>query len=151
MAEEFLNKAGTQALINKIKSDFAKKATTLEGYGIEDAYTKTETDEKIAAQVSAAYKPKGSVAFADLPAADAAHLNFMYNITDDFTTTADFVEGAGAKYPAGTDVAIINVGTDDAPEYKYNALGSKIDLTGYWSKTELTAIPTADVEAMFED
>lgn len=33
-------------------SDYAKKSTTLSGYGITDAYTKTETDNKISAVVS---------------------------------------------------------------------------------------------------
>ena len=42
----------------------ADKATTLDGYGITNAYTKDEINAKI----SAVYKPAGSVAFAELPA-----------------------------------------------------------------------------------
>lgn len=34
-----------------VLSDFAEKATTLAGYGITDAYTKTETDNAIAAEI----------------------------------------------------------------------------------------------------
>ena len=41
----------------------ADKATTLDGYGITNAYTKDEINAKI----SAVYKPAGAVAFAELP------------------------------------------------------------------------------------
>lgn len=34
-----------------VEEDYAKKATTLAGYGIADAYTATQTDEKIAAKI----------------------------------------------------------------------------------------------------
>ena len=101
------------------------------------------------AQVGA-LKPKGSVAFANLPQLTAANLNNMYNVTDAFTTTADFVEGAGKSYPAGTNVAIINTGTDQNPVYKYDAYTGVIDMSGYWSTSDLVAITTAQIDALFE-
>ena len=61
-----------------------------------------------------AYKAKGSKAFANLPAvgtATAADVGNVYNVTDAFTTTSDFVEGAGKKYPAGTNVVIVDAST----------------------------------------
>lgn len=100
--------------------------------------------------VVGALKPKGSVAFADLPQLTAANLNSMYNVTDEFTTTIDFVEGAGKTYPAGTNVAIINVGTDQNPVYKYDCYTGVMDLSGYWDKTELTAITAAQIDSLFE-
>ena len=60
-------------------------------------------DEKL----SVTYKASGSVFFADLPALAASREGHVYNIKDAFTTTADFVEGAGKDYPAGTNVAIV--------------------------------------------
>lgn len=45
----------------------------------------------------------GSVAFANIPTQDVS-AGDMYNITDDFTTDARFVEGAGIFVPAGTDI-----------------------------------------------
>lgn len=84
----------------------ADKATTLGGYGITDAYTKDEINAKI----SAVYKPAGSVAFAALPALAEDVLGNVYNVTDAFTTTANFVEGAGNKYPKGTNVVVVKVG-----------------------------------------
>lgn len=98
--------------------------------------TKTELDGKI----SAVYKPGGSVAFADLPAADEAHLGMVYNITDKFTSTAGFVEGAGTKHPAGTNVAVVKVGE----EFKYDALAGFVDLSGYQLKEEGKVLSSND-------
>ena len=46
----YLNAARTQELINEIKTRLSGKAdnaTTISGYGITDAYTKTEVDNKV--------------------------------------------------------------------------------------------------------
>ena len=56
----------------------ADKATTLDGYGITNAYTKDEINAKI----SAVYKPAGSVAFAELPSLSESILGNVYNVTD---------------------------------------------------------------------
>ena len=92
-----------------------------------DAVTKRQLDS---AKVGA-LKPSGSVAFASLPALTASVLNNLYNVTDAFTTTADFVEGAGKSYPAGTNVAVINTGTTANPVYKFDAMTGIVDLSGY--------------------
>lgn len=91
-------------------------------------------DDKISAAVSGALQPAGSVAFANLPQLAKANCNKIYNVTDAFTTTSDFVEGAGKSYPAGTNVAIINVGTAGTPSYKYDCYTGVIDLSGYMEK-----------------
>lgn len=106
----------------------ANAATTLAGYGITDAFTKDEINAKI----SAVYKPAGSVAFASLPALSADVLGDVYNVTDAFTTTANFVEGAGSKYPKGTNVVVVKVG--DA--YKYDVLAGFVDLSGLVEKED---------------
>ena len=108
----------------------AAKATTLAGYGIADAYTKAQID----GLVSAVYKPAGSAAFASLPAPAAAALGKVYNVTDAFTTDARFVDGAGKRYPAGTNVVVVQV--DSA--YKYDALSGMVDLSGYAKSAELS-------------
>lgn len=87
------------------------------------------------------YQPGGSYAFENIPALTAANLGFVYNITNAFTTTASFLEGAGIDYPAGTDVAIVNAGTAEIPVYKYNALGGVFD--GYQTKLQFDTMPTA--------
>ncbi len=61
-----------------------------------------------------AYKVKGSVPFANLPSVSTAtsdDVGNTYNVTTAFTTTADFLEGPGKKYPAGTNVVIVDAST----------------------------------------
>ena len=96
--------------------------------------TESQVDSKIDAAITGALQPAGSIAFASLPALAKANCNKIYNITDAFATTADFVEGAGKDYPAGTNVAIINTGTSSSPVYKYDAYTGVIDLSGYATK-----------------
>lgn len=108
-----------------------------------DVYTKTEIDGKI----SSVYKPGGSVAFASLPTADETHLGMVYNVTDKFTTTDSFVEGAGGKHPAGTNVAIVKSGED----YKYDVLAGFVDLSGYILASEVETITSAEVTALLAD
>lgn len=116
----------------------ATKATTLEGYGITDAYTKTETEAAIAA-IGTVFKVKGSVAFANLPTADMQEGD-VYNVTDDFTTTSSFVEGAGKEYPAGTNVVYTAAGWD--------AMAGTYDFSGYMLKSDLVDITEDEINAI---
>ena len=61
----------------------------------------------ISSAISSVYKPAGSVTFASLPTPSSSNEGNVYNVTDSFTTTSDFVEGAGNSYPAGTNVVIV--------------------------------------------
>lgn len=107
--------------------DLLSKPTSISGYGITDAYTKTEVD----GMISSVYKPAGSVAFASLPTLASGVLGNVYNVTDAFTTTNDFVEGSGKNYPAGTNVVVVNTGTSSNPTYKFDVLSGFVDLSGY--------------------
>ena len=94
--------------------------------------------------------PKGSKAFASLaPSTDlaAANLGFMWNITDAFTTTADFAEGAGHSIPAGANVYVANVGTAAEPSYKYDIFQGMYDLSGYALKSEMSVTPGSGTDA----
>lgn len=55
-------------------------------------------------QSSGALSPCGTVTFANLPSISTANVGDMYNISDAFTTTADFNEGSGHSVPAGANV-----------------------------------------------
>lgn len=118
----------------------ADKATTLDGYGITNAYTKDEINAKI----SAVYKPAGSVAFAELPSLSES---ILYNVTDAFTTTANFVEDAGNKHPKGTNVVVVKVG--DA--YKYDVLAGFVDLSGYVEKEAGKGLSDENFTAALKD
>ena len=66
---------------------------------------------------------KGTVAdIAHLPALADQKSGYMYNVTTGGETTADFVEGAGHILRDGNNVAAVNVGTDEDPEFKWDIL-----------------------------
>ena len=91
--------------------------------------------------VPTAIVPKGTKTFAQLsPSTDlaAGSLGYMWNISDAFTTTADFAEGAGHSIPAGANVYVANVGTAAEPSYKYDIFAGMYDLSGYALKSEMS-------------
>lgn len=97
--------------------------------------TATQVENAIDQHLSAVYKAAGSVAsIAALPAPSASYLGYVYDVAAAFTTTSDFVEGAGVDYPAGTDVAIIAVQSGGVTTYKYDAMSGFVDLSGYIEK-----------------
>lgn len=112
----------------------ANKATTLEGYGITDAYTKSATDSAIASAVAAAPHLKRSIV-EDLPDAGSADQNTIYMVGT----------GAGSEDSAYEEYMLINgaferIGTSD------------VDLTNYATKAyadqaEADAISTAATDA----
>ena len=116
-----------QGDITTINSTLADKANSA------DVYTKQQTEDKISAAISSVYKPAGSTTFAALPAPAANVLGNVYNVTDAFTTTDQFVEGVGKSYPAGTNVAVVLVGED----YKYDVLSGMVDLSNYSTTDEI--------------
>ena len=107
------------------------RVSTLENAGY---IPESSIDAKISAAVSGALQPAGSIAFASLPALAKANCNKIFYITDAFTTTSDFVEGAGKAYPAGTNVAIINTGSESSPVYKYDTYTGTFDFSGFAEK-----------------
>lgn len=111
--------------------------------------TASDVETAINTKIASAYKAKGSVTFANLPALDASREGFVYDISDSFTTTSDFVEGAGNTYPGGTNVVIINNGTEQNPSYKYDVLAGFVDLSGYVQDSDLVAITNAEIDTIF--
>lgn len=87
----------------------------------------------ISSKISSAYKAAGSLAPSGIVSSllAAANEGYVYNITGDFTTTADFVEGAGVTYKAGTNIVVINNGTSSSPSYKFDVLGGMTDMSAY--------------------
>lgn len=49
-------------------------------------------------------QPHGTCTFADLPALADVNAGWMFNISDEFTTTDDFKEGSGNAVPAGANI-----------------------------------------------
>ena len=112
----------------------AAKADTLAGYGITDAYTKGETDGKIAAAVAAAPHLKRSIV-EELPDTGEADENTIYMVP----------QGGGSVEDPGTSTSHYN-------EYMlingaFELIGnSQVDLSGYATETFVTgAINALDV------
>lgn len=108
-----------------------------------DVYTKTETDAAITSAVNAAvagvYKVKGSVAFASLPTEGMSEGD-VYNVSDAFTTTSSFVEGAGKSYPAGTNVVYTAAGWD--------CMAGTYDFSDFVMKSDIVDITEEEINAI---
>ena len=77
--------------------------------------------------VSNAYTIKGSIAFENLPT--EINIGWVYNISNDFITTDNFIEGAGIQCKAGTNIVVVNIGSNETPIKKWDILsvGASID------------------------
>ncbi len=105
---ENANKATTAA--DKSESEAARassQAAVAEGYAIGDTdsakYYFNQVKD-ISQSLSGTLKPRGTVAYAQLPDLESADAGDMYNIEDEFVTTDLFKEGAGKTVPAGSNV-----------------------------------------------
>lgn len=135
----------------------SKPTTTLDNWravgddqDLSNYYTKQEVDEI----VSRVYKPAGSCTFENLPETLTSNiLGYVYDVTNDFVTDSRFAEGAGHDYPAGTNVVVIDIGTEQVPDYKFDTLPGFIDLSGYQLKFQVDTLPTAaasEVEKIYQ-
>nr|DAG29620.1 MAG TPA: hypothetical protein [Caudoviricetes sp.] len=110
---------------------------------IDNAQTASQVKAAIDSALTSAIIPKGSSTFINLPIPAKGNLGWMYNVTDAFTSTTSFVEGAGKSYPAGSNVVCVLVGTD----YRWDVQGGFVDLSNY--QTKLTWATDADIDSIF--
>ena len=82
-----------------------------EGDSTDNAKYYYEQTKRISQGLGAGIIPMGTIRFEELPM--DAEQGWMYNISDDFTTTDRFVEGAGKRYTAGTNVNMTSQGLWD--------------------------------------
>lgn len=137
--ESSITASNLWAAIEEVKAAYESADTAINNK-FNDYYTKTEADSKIdskiATAISSTYKPAGSTMFSFLPSVGADQEGKVYNIIDEFTTTKDFVEGAGNQYPAGTNIVCID--SDDAGTYKWDVLAGFVDLSEYETTSDVT-------------
>ena len=109
--------AANTAEIATLKTGKADKAATLAGYGINDAYTKVQTDSAISAAIAKAPHLKREIV-EQLPEVGAADANTIYMVGT----------GEGSETSVYKEYMLING--------KFELLGdSKVDLTNYATKT----------------
>lgn len=123
--------AANAEAIETLKTVKADKATTLEGYGITDAYTKDETKQEIASQIANSDHLKREIV-ERLPSVSDADLHTIYMLPD---STSTDVTNSFFEYMAINGL--------------WERIGStRVDLTNYYTKTEVdSAISTAKSEA----
>ena len=107
---------------------------------------KTELTATINTKISTAYKVKGSTAFASLPTPSEAEEGNVWNITDGFTTTDNFLEGAGKKYPAGTNIVCVEEGEGT---FKFDVLPGFIDVDSFVKNADIEAVSEDDINGLF--
>lgn len=126
--------ATNTSAISSLQSGKADKATTLEGYGITDAYTKSQTDSAISAAVANADHLKREIV-ASLPEVESADEHTIYMVGT----------GTGSQDSVYEEYMLINGG--------FEKIGSsEVDLTNYALKTyvdqaESDAVATAGTNA----
>ena len=94
--------------------------------------------------ISNVYKAQGSVAFASLPTLSSSIEGYVYNVSDSFTTTSDFVEGSGVTYPAGTNVVCINT---SGTTYKWDVLAGTIDTSAFLTASSTNTLTNKTIDA----
>lgn len=96
---------------------------------VESGAVKTAIDSAL----SSAYKHGGTKTVEELTSALLIEANqgYVYNITSDGVTTADFIEGAGKPIRAGDNVGIAKVNNT----YKFDLLSGFIDTSNFVEKS----------------
>lgn len=118
-------------------ADLVNFATKNDGLYPRKAAVTAEIDEKVAAKLGSAYKPKASIASADdLQTPVEADLGSIFSVKEAFTTTEDFVGGEGQSIPAGTTIVVVE--TEDG-DYKYDVMGGMVDLTDYAKSADVAS------------
>lgn len=75
-----------------------------EGEDSDNAKYYYEQSRDISEGLKGGLQPHGTVAFLNLPSLSDVETGWMYNISDEFTTTNDFKEGEGNVVPAGANI-----------------------------------------------
>ncbi len=77
---------------------------TRTGENTDNAQYYYQQSKSISEGFAGALRPMGTVTFANLPIISVAVAGDMYNVSDQFTTTAIFKEGTGNLIPAGANI-----------------------------------------------
>lgn len=103
-AESSATSAGNSASAATSKASAASTSASNAATSEANAKKYYEQAKAISESFSGALRPMGTVTFANLPSVLSASAGDMYNISDEFVTTSDFVEGIGHTEPAGSNV-----------------------------------------------
>lgn len=121
-------------------SDMATQ-TWVEGKGYA---TTSNVNTLINAAVATVYTPKGSIQTLEElnTKVNTGKVGDVWNMSAEFTTDAGFVEGPGKKYPAGTNVVLVDV----SGLKKWDVLAGSVDLSAYVKSSEMVAITETEID-----
>jgi hypothetical protein len=68
------------------------------------------------------YKISGVVTSDNLPELAEDNIKEIYIVSDEFTTTEDFSDGIGIVCPSGTNITVVNEGTEDEDLYRFKIM-----------------------------
>lgn len=104
-AAEIIGKAESAAESATKAQSYAVGGTgSREGEDSDNAKYYYQQAKDVSEGLKGGLQPHGTVAFADLPVLADVSTGWMFNISDEFTTTDDFKEGAGNVIPAGANI-----------------------------------------------
>ena len=125
--------------ISTATADMATQ-TWVEGKGYA---TTSNVNTLINAAVATVYTPKGSIQTLEElnTKVNTGKVGDVWNMSAEFTTDAGFVEGPGKKYPAGTNVVLVDV----SGLKKWDVLAGSVDLSAYIKSSEMVAITDTEI------
>ena len=101
---------------NANEIDYSNIASGMTATNVQDAIDELKVDFN---NIPRGLIPKGTILFANLPSLASSEVGDMYNVSDDFVTTSDFVV-PNVPERGGSNVYCINVGTDVSPVKKWD-------------------------------
>ena len=107
--------SGSASTATTKASEASTSATTSRSYAVGDTETRQgeatdnahyyyEQCKTMVESLNEGLVPSGTLTFENLPSLSVAVTGAMYNVSNEFTTTSDFEEGAGRVIPAGTNI-----------------------------------------------
>lgn len=124
-----------------LKNSKANKATTLSGYGIADAYTKTQTTAEINKAVANAGHLKRTIV-TQLPAVESADEHTIYMVA----------KNSGSGNNVYDEYFLVVTGQTGSQTKKFEKIGdSAVDLTNYATKTEVSTAKQEAINAASTD
>lgn len=148
LLQKLIDLTNLKTFLDQLRQLFATKADIAaadyqSGAQVDRKIDQAKTD--LQNTLGGAFTARGSTPFAELPAlADAANGD-VWNISDAFTTTDDFVEGAGRNYPSGTNVVRVS----PANKPKWDTLSGVTDLSDYVRKQDMQPATDAQIDQLF--
>ena len=115
-SDDIKTNRGDIATLKNTASELSENVTDLQGR----LGTAESNIKELQNIVSNVYIIKGSIAFENLPT--EINIGWVYNISNDFITTDNFIEGAGIQCKAGTNIVVVNIGTNETPIKKWDIL-----------------------------